>query len=50
MSEQYHERYVKVPNGGRVITVSNTLYSIRARDEKDEEDKLIKARKEMEDT
>jgi hypothetical protein len=48
VSEQHHERYVKAPNGGRVITVSNALRSIRARDEKDEEDELTKARKEME--
>jgi hypothetical protein len=48
VSEQHHERYVKAPNGGRVITISNALRSIRARDEKDEEDELTKARKEME--
>ena len=48
VSEQHHERYVKVSNGGRVITVSNALCSIRARNEKDEEDELTKARKEME--
>ena len=48
MNETYHERYVKVPNGGRVITVSNALRSIKARDEKDEEDELSKAQREME--
>jgi hypothetical protein len=48
VSEQHHERYVKALNGGRVITISNALRSIRARDEKDEEDELTKARKEME--
>jgi hypothetical protein len=48
VNETHHERYVKVPNGGRVITVSNALRSIKARDEKDEEDELSKAQREME--
>jgi cellobiose-specific phosphotransferase system component IIA len=48
VNENHYERYVKVSNGGRVINASNALRSIRARDEKDEEDELMKARNELE--
>jgi hypothetical protein len=43
VNETHHKRYVKVLNGGRVITVSNALRNIKAKDEKDEEDELLKA-------
>ena len=48
VNEEHYERYVKAPNGGRVISTSDALQSIKAKDEKDEEDELIKARKQLE--
>jgi hypothetical protein len=48
MNEEHYERYVKAPNGGRVISTSDALRNIKARDEKDEEDELTKARKQLE--
>jgi hypothetical protein len=48
VNEEYYERYVKALNGGRVINTSDALRNIKARDEKDEEDELTKARKQLE--
>ena len=48
VNEEDHERHVKPVYGGRIISSTEGLRNIKARNDKEEEDELTRTRKELE--